>query len=571
MFRTASLCLLSLLSAPALLFSQDIPDEEDLFILPTLTVTDQRDGTAPVISIHDLYGREKDPILPRIFFDHPGDWKIPDRYHQFADRSAAADYCDTNSVMHSLNYRLYRVSNKYSEVLDIFGYRLRTSPTTSINLRCGYSWEPGEDEMVARERAEVVRDYLVTIWEIEPHRISILEPERMCDSTDHLLQQEEARCVVIETLSWDLIRPVSYHSIIRFIDPPPLRITLQPNLSPDQIDSIEIVMMVADTLAGRIHIAGHPDSLTYEALALWVHDHQRFASISELTVEARVMTRDGSTRRSNVVIIPVESRSLAGEDSDSVMRARSTYEHVLPFFSFRDSVLSPLQRMLFDDIFKGYADSGRIVVAIDGEGEDSEFMRFDRDYSEPFHRQRHRWVQRDRERRALNRMTMGRIYYPYYYSEDEYDDLVTYAWASDSLFLDIEDLSGIGVRDTGRHLNYDLFLGRASTVASRILDTLGIPVINEEWTTEHTWIEFRNARHSRYFFYPETRWYGRRVQIAVYVGRYAEHLERDYLWDERVEKARINGEVIEVEIDGKKGIFDPKTRSISVPSDRSDE
>ncbi|MCB0714070.1 MAG: hypothetical protein KDD67_17225 [Ignavibacteriae bacterium] len=281
------------------------------------------------------------PLLPIVFFDF-GSSDIPMRYHQFYSASATSKYIDTGVGSY------WSPVTKYRDILNVLGYRMNQHPSTFIELQGSWSFEPGESMALARERSEVIRDYLVDIWKIDPGRIRLIDPKRRCSEEENFFLQEEGQAVAISPSSWELIRPVSFINVNQWYASFIFNIVVDPNDNPEQVAAIEILARCEDSLVGRMEIVGSPDSTLYRIKGTWGHsfwftEKDRTA----LEIEAVVWRHDGTTRRSAPTRLPVTIQS---DTSD--IRGTSgihTYigrEFTLPFFSPNQTNLSPVQKLL---------------------------------------------------------------------------------------------------------------------------------------------------------------------------------------------------------------------------------
>ncbi len=104
------------------------------------------------------------PMLPYVFFDLNSS-KIAPRY-KLISASQTAGFNDERLPGGTLD--------KYYHVLNIFGYRLRKYPNVKVEL-VGCVDEKNEDKNsdVPKQRAQVVYDYLKSVWGIDESRMKI--------------------------------------------------------------------------------------------------------------------------------------------------------------------------------------------------------------------------------------------------------------------------------------------------------------------------------------------------------------------------------------------------------------
>ena len=341
------LALLLLVALPHCARAQDAAAD------PELNVS----GLDGPIEIHERVERNNEPLplLPMIFFDEPGGTAIPERYHRFADHAATGDYVDTaalhvatdGKVKDQLLHRL-----KYYEILDIIGYRLSRNPGVAITLRGGYAAEPGESAAVATARAEAVRSYLTTVWKIPAKRITIAKSSRESEPGDNGIGHAEARRVAIETKRWDLFSSVRFPVVMRSVLVISPRIVVMPNMPADDIASVEIVVTGAGRTIGRAVV---PPSMVGGALQrpfIWTYaSREPSIGFDTIRITAHITGRDGVVRRSNDVVRPV--RIVRKEFDMTASSGRIPWLRI-PFFSYRDSILSSYQKHLIDGFIDRY-------------------------------------------------------------------------------------------------------------------------------------------------------------------------------------------------------------------------
>ncbi|MGE3801859.1 MAG: hypothetical protein AB7H80_12640 [Candidatus Kapaibacterium sp.] len=281
------------------------------------------------------------PLLPMVFFDF-GSSAIPWRYHQFYSASATSKYVDTGVGW------FWSPVTKYRDILNVLGYRMNQHPSTFVELQGSWSFEPGESVALARERSEVIRDYLVNIWKVDPGRVRLIDPRQRCREGENVFLQEESQAVAISPSSWELIRPVSFIDVNQWYAFFDFNIVVDPNDNPAQVAAIEILARCEDSLVGRMEIVGSPDSTLYRIKGAWEHSlwftkKDRTA----LELEAVVWRHDGTTRRSAPIRFPVIIQSDTSDNRTTY--GMQTYEgrrFTLPFFSSNQITLSPVQKLL---------------------------------------------------------------------------------------------------------------------------------------------------------------------------------------------------------------------------------
>ena len=151
-----------------------------------------------------LPGRDLIPLLPYIFFDS-GSAVIPSRYVLFTSPEQTATFSE--HAIHGDALELHH------NILNILGERLRHYPSASVTIG-GYNTtqpEIGETRETAYKRAEVVREYLRTIWGIDTSRLRLLGsaglPRFVSNLRDPICIRENRRTEILSE-EWEIIRPI---------------------------------------------------------------------------------------------------------------------------------------------------------------------------------------------------------------------------------------------------------------------------------------------------------------------------------------------------------------------------
>lgn len=174
------------------------------------------------IRIEEIISTELRPLLNHVYFNE-GSVDIPSRYVALAP-AATSTFREE---------QLYAIStmDTYHTMLNIVGRRMTEAPTSKITLT-GCTSEDGSDKGtdLARKRAENVRSYLTSVWNIAPDRISVAartlpaKPTRSSAPADAVMASEENRRVEIESTDESILMPVRTTDTVRTSNPPVIRI-----------------------------------------------------------------------------------------------------------------------------------------------------------------------------------------------------------------------------------------------------------------------------------------------------------------------------------------------------------
>jgi outer membrane protein OmpA-like peptidoglycan-associated protein/Mg-chelatase subunit ChlD len=165
------------------------------------------DATIDTLIVEDQVVRQRFPLLGYLFFD-AGNAAIPSRYALFTNKAETEGFDESRVPGNALDH--------YYNILNIIGYRMKVNPAAEI-LITGCSDGDVADAAVpaiGRKRAEAVRDYLQTIWGIDPQRLlpnGRTLPE--VASTNSLEEgKAENRRVEIVSLNLNILAPVAFEA-----------------------------------------------------------------------------------------------------------------------------------------------------------------------------------------------------------------------------------------------------------------------------------------------------------------------------------------------------------------------
>lgn len=178
-----------------------------------------RDGT-PLDSLERVVIEETEveesfPLLPHVFFPEGSSTLEFSRLHLIVPEDTAR-FDEKRLPPSTLDI--------YRDLLNIVGSRMRrysnaTLVLTGTNSNVGV--EAG-NLALSRARAEAVRDYLVRVWGVEPHRITIRArnlPQSPSNNTTPQGQEENRRVEITASVT-DILRPVTISNVTVSATPP---------------------------------------------------------------------------------------------------------------------------------------------------------------------------------------------------------------------------------------------------------------------------------------------------------------------------------------------------------------
>jgi len=128
----------------------------------------------PTVTLYEADVEEHVPILPEVYFDSANS-SIPNSYHKYGDAASTAAFREDAIPIDALTANV--------DVLNIVGARMARYRSTRICiLGFGYRGEMKDvksDSLLASNRCEAVRQYLLNIWGIAPHRVDVSHEARI--------------------------------------------------------------------------------------------------------------------------------------------------------------------------------------------------------------------------------------------------------------------------------------------------------------------------------------------------------------------------------------------------------
>lgn len=170
-----------------------------------------REVSAGELTVRNEIATNMYTMLTYVFFDE-GRSEIPARYKKLDSRSS--NEFKISSLEGTGTMEIYR------NVLNVVGSRMREFPSSKITVTgCKDTRESAErDNTLSRDRAEVVKQYLVDVFNIDPRRINVVSrglPEVASNSSTPQGAAENRR-VEISSQTWEVLEPISFQDTTRF-------------------------------------------------------------------------------------------------------------------------------------------------------------------------------------------------------------------------------------------------------------------------------------------------------------------------------------------------------------------
>ncbi|HRP01126.1 MAG TPA: OmpA family protein [Candidatus Kapabacteria bacterium] len=180
----------------------------------------------PKIVIEETEIYETFPLLPYIFFSE-NDANLVNTAQKLLKNYQTKDFKES-----SIEQNTYEV---YYNLLNVIGSRMLDNPHSKITI-VGTNNNSGAEKRnikLSKERAEVVKDYLVNIWNIDARRISLDSrnlPKKHANN-DYKEGLEENRRAEIYSDDFELLKPITILELEKSATPP--QIKLIPNITSD--------------------------------------------------------------------------------------------------------------------------------------------------------------------------------------------------------------------------------------------------------------------------------------------------------------------------------------------------
>jgi outer membrane protein OmpA-like peptidoglycan-associated protein len=170
------------------------------------------------VRVEEFLSTRMNPLLTYVFFDENSS-TIPDRYKRVTKEQA-----DKSTIEQFHNFNALET---YYNLLNIVGKRMQMYPDAKIVLDGCNSNEGTEKNNIelSKKRAEAVKDYLTSVWSIDPSRIQ-LNPRNLPNEPSNPQKEDgvvENRRVEILSNTMEIIAPIITDDTLRVTNPPVVR------------------------------------------------------------------------------------------------------------------------------------------------------------------------------------------------------------------------------------------------------------------------------------------------------------------------------------------------------------
>lgn len=281
------------------------------------------------IYINQQFVTQAFPLLPVIYFEKNSS-DIPLRYKKTTD---AGDFNVNELEANPVNY--------HHNILNIIGSRLKSNPGAKITLE-GYADAFTEDGdcKLAGMRAEEVKSYFVSAWNIEPQRIDIKVSTKKCYPGDYTRTPneygyQENRRVKIQSADKEILSPIDKKRYLETltISPVILAHKLEADneaeiaewfISASQGGNIQVLSdaglgkpgiiehQVTETIAGRL-VSGEPLDFSMRIKYKNGETHQ-----TQFSIPVQKDTSDVEVERLSLAIFNVSGNTLREVDKKAI-------------------------------------------------------------------------------------------------------------------------------------------------------------------------------------------------------------------------------------------------------------
>ncbi|MCE7934575.1 MAG: hypothetical protein DYG96_08275 [Chlorobi bacterium CHB2] len=311
--------------------------------------------------------KELYPLLTYVFFDS-GSAKIPDRYILFTSPDQTNNFNDSTIPGGTLQ--------KYYHMLNIVGYRMRKHPDTKIEIQgCNSNSESGNDASqtaigevidVSGKRGQVVYDYLINIWQIDPSRITLMKPRNMprlrSNPKDPLgiVENRRTEINVVDPAGagWEVAKPIIQVDFRRYPQPDTMHFQMKNGINDALVARRAIEIKRNGQVWHTMTNVGTTDAVSPEYNWGKGGDEEQIPNTEEpYTAQLVVYNKDGKECRSPEIQIPV--MIVTNERKRTERLVDSTKDrYSLVLFEFDSPKAGPLNERILKEFIYGDIRSG---------------------------------------------------------------------------------------------------------------------------------------------------------------------------------------------------------------------
>lgn len=302
------------------------------------------------IVVDEVKYTEQFPLLPFVFFPE-GIAVLPQTHQHLLRRDSTQSFSET-----SLRPKTEII---YSEMLNIIGQRLRNHPESRIHVvGCNNGINEELNNLtLSTQRADALKEYFTSVWEIAPHRISTSAQQlpSMPTKNDIPEGQEENRRAEISSDDPEILAPVRIEEIKRIAATP--IIDFVPTIaSSSAITSWSFTLTQGTrTLATETGVGDAPESIVQK-----IDAHVPWISSDSLRADLALTNVDGIRTRANTAL-PVRINNVTTQRHEQRHNMRIE-RYGLILFDFDKATLSSANARILDRVKKNISPDARVLI-----------------------------------------------------------------------------------------------------------------------------------------------------------------------------------------------------------------
>lgn len=300
--------------------------------------TDDAAIPAESVRVEELDVIENYPLLPQIFFAHNSS-ALDSSRQIILDRSQAQDFRAMDLTRDQIDV--------YRNILNVVGYRLQKNPSSSVTITgCVDNLdEEKNNKELARQRAETVKNYLVTAWGIEGERLKVVArtlPQNPANPTTPDGQQENRR-VELSSDDMALFEPVEFRD--RDLTVSPKVFNLHPTITNgEDINSWDATIRQESSVLLTSSGSGQPTDVRWNADTNGAKPKSAKPVIGTLVVKNLLGQSYSSSDTLNVDYVTLQLMKSREEGGKLVER------YSLIVFEFNSATLNPANQRVMERV-----------------------------------------------------------------------------------------------------------------------------------------------------------------------------------------------------------------------------
>jgi outer membrane protein OmpA-like peptidoglycan-associated protein len=212
--------------------------------------------------------------------------------------------------------------------------------------------EKGKLEL-SQKRAETIKDYLTSIWHINPERINIKEnnlPEKPSSSNDSDGVAENRRVEIISDAP-EILSPIVTNDVYFKLVPNAIRVKIKSNTEDSLMDWKLVLMLDSDTLTSTAGNESLPSKIDFD-----LNDFNKLLSVNQAELTYFLNIKKDSTDR----IIKPDSKIFVKRILTKTQKKIERYRLIL--FDFNKYDLNESNKRIIDFINKKINSKSKVII-----------------------------------------------------------------------------------------------------------------------------------------------------------------------------------------------------------------